>query len=67
MQKIKTYMNFNEFKDNPVIKESNEINMFKYRYSLPSEDFSYVNERLPTNNDSHFDSLNNFNTLQSPD
>jgi hypothetical protein len=63
MQKIKTYMNFNEFKDNPVIKESNEINFFKFIYSLQSEDFSYVIERLPTNNDSHLDSLNNFNTL----
>ena len=40
MQKIKAYMNINEFKENPMIKEAIDKNIFNFRYSLPSEEMS---------------------------
>ena len=41
MKKIKAYMNVNEFKENPIMKESIDKNIFNFRYSHPSEETSY--------------------------
>ena len=39
MKKIKAYMNVNEFKENPVMKESIDKNIFNFRYSHPSDQY----------------------------
>ena len=56
MQKIKAYMNINEFKENPMIKESIDKNIFNFRYSLPSDSC-----RISLKNNNQYLNKSNFN------